>query len=254
MATTRPREALSSAAPRRSAGHVGVGDVQADEVAVAQQLDQAAGRGGVAERQLGQDVVVADLHAEGLGDHRQLRADVAVADDAEGLAADLVAAVGGLVPLAAVAAHAAGEGLAGQHDHLAEDQLGDRAGVAERRVEHGDAGVAGGGELDLVGADAEGPDRVEPGDGREDAARDAGLAADPEHQRAGAGQAAQGLDQRGLAEAAGRRVHDDPVAGELLVGGRVDVLEQERVRGGHGAQDARAPGGPQPTRRGRHTG
>ena len=50
------------------------------------------GRPGVAERQLVDDVVVEHPHADRLGQHRELRADVAVADDAERLAAHLVGA------------------------------------------------------------------------------------------------------------------------------------------------------------------
>lgn len=44
----------------------------------------------VAEGQLGDDVVEDHAHAQGLGHHRQLRADVAVPDDAQGLATDFV--------------------------------------------------------------------------------------------------------------------------------------------------------------------
>ncbi len=50
----------------------------------------------------GDGVVEQDAHAERLGEHAELRADVAVADDAERLAAHLAAVGGRLAPLAAM--------------------------------------------------------------------------------------------------------------------------------------------------------
>ena len=87
------------------------------------------------------------------------RADVAVPDDAEPAAADLVAAVGGLVPDAVVHAGVLLGQPAGQRDDLGEGELDDAAGVGERRVEHRDARRCGGRQVDLVGADAERADR-----------------------------------------------------------------------------------------------
>ena len=52
----------------------------------------------IAQRQLGDHVEKRHLHAQRLGQHRQLGADVAVADDAQRPAAHLVAAPGRLVP------------------------------------------------------------------------------------------------------------------------------------------------------------
>ena len=95
-------------------------------------------------------------------------ADIAVADDAERLAADLVAAVGRLVPAARHGRRPSAEDPAQQHDDLADHQLGHAAGVGERRVEDRDAAAARGVEVDLVGADREAADRDQPVGGLED--------------------------------------------------------------------------------------
>src|SRR3712207_9126669 len=65
---------------------------QGDDVGLGQQLAQRRDGAGVAVRQLAGAVVVDHPHAEGLGQHRELAADVAVADDAQRPAAHLVAA------------------------------------------------------------------------------------------------------------------------------------------------------------------
>eukprot|EP00047_Mylnosiga_fluctuans_P005519 m.240980 g.240980 ORF g.240980 m.240980 type:complete len:346 (+) comp13761_c0_seq1:10-1047(+) len=98
---------------------------------------------GRAQSKLWDDVIEDDLHAERLGQDRQLRADVAVADQTQRLATHLVAAIGRLLPLAAVQLHAAVACLPGQHDDLGHHQLGDAAGVAIRAVEDRDAVIGG---------------------------------------------------------------------------------------------------------------
>ena len=59
---------------------------------------------GAAERQLRGRVVEHDVHAQRLGHHAELRADIAVADDPQRLAAHFPAVGGGLDPLARCAA------------------------------------------------------------------------------------------------------------------------------------------------------
>eukprot|EP00050_Salpingoeca_kvevrii_P011534 m.16113 g.16113 ORF g.16113 m.16113 type:complete len:119 (+) comp3476_c0_seq1:950-1306(+) len=68
---------------------------------------------------------------------------MAVANDAERLLADLVAAHALLVPNAAVNLHATVAGLAGQHDNESNDELRDAARVGKGRVEDGDAKLGG---------------------------------------------------------------------------------------------------------------
>ena len=72
--------------------------VQGDGLDRLEQLLQGRAAARVPDRQPVGDVVEVHRHAEGLGDDRELGADVAVADDAELAAADLVGALGRLVP------------------------------------------------------------------------------------------------------------------------------------------------------------
>ncbi|MCY1172855.1 hypothetical protein D9M73_129990 [compost metagenome] len=135
-----------------------LGHMQGDDVGHAQQLVQVAHLGGVAQRQLGHGVIEEHLHAEGFGQYRQLGADRAVADDAELLAADLEGVGRGLDPAATVAGSVLLRDAAQQQDGLGQHQFGHRTGVGVRGVEHRDAALAGGVQVDLVGADAEAAD------------------------------------------------------------------------------------------------
>lgn len=79
-----------------------------------------------------------------------------VADDSEGLAADLPAAFGDFVPDGGDAEFdGTVDELAREGDDFADDELGDGAGVGKGGVEDGDADAGGGVEVDLVGADTE---------------------------------------------------------------------------------------------------
>lgn len=101
-----------------------------------------------------------------------------ISHDAQRLAPDLPAAVGHLVPCAVVELAAAVAELAGERDDLGDDEFGDGAGVAEGRVEDGDAGLRGESEVDLVSADAEAADYNEVFGGFEDALGELGFGAD----------------------------------------------------------------------------
>jgi hypothetical protein len=218
---------------RLSFGHPPV-DVQRHDVGLGQQLVERAAATGVAERQLVGRVVEQHRHAERLGQHGQLAADVAVADDAEPPAADLVAADGGLVPPPGVHVVVLDGQPAGQRDDLGQRQLDDAAGVAERRVEDAHPALGGGGQVDLVGADAEGADREQVRSGVEDLGGDRGVGADAEQPHPG-----QPLGQLAGPERPVQPV--DVVAGVLERPGGVgvDVLEQQgALGGGHGAPGA----------------
>ena len=85
--------------PRRSSARLRrVGDVERDQVARAEQLVEAGGTARRCPAAAWCGVVEEDVHAQGLGQHAELRADVAVADDAERLAAHLPAVRGRLDP------------------------------------------------------------------------------------------------------------------------------------------------------------
>ena len=116
-----------------------LGHVQRDHVGAGQQLVQRSHLAGVAQRQLGFDVMEDDAHAQLLGQHADLRADVAIAHDAQRLTAHFVRAGGALVPAAAVLQRVLLRNAAHQHDDLGQHQLGHAAGVAEGRVEHRNA-------------------------------------------------------------------------------------------------------------------
>ena len=102
----------------------------------AKQLMQARDRLGIAVAKLVGVVVEDDLHAERFGEIGQLRADIAVADDAERLAPHLVAVVGGLVPAALMGGIGTRDDPAQQDDDLADHQFRHAARVGKRRVEH----------------------------------------------------------------------------------------------------------------------
>src|SRR5918994_1810485 len=76
--------------------------VEGDDVRGAQQLLDAAAALSVPQRQFVGCVVEEHLHAHRLGEYRELAADVAVADDAQCAAAQLVAARRRLLPDPAV--------------------------------------------------------------------------------------------------------------------------------------------------------
>ena len=129
--------------------------MQGDDVGPRQQVVQAGRCTGIAQRQLGFHVVEDHLHAQRFGQHADLGADVAVTDDAQGLAAHFMAAAGRLRPAAAMAFGVLLRDAAGQHDRLGDHQLGHAARVGVGRVEHRDASQFGCIQVDLVGADAE---------------------------------------------------------------------------------------------------
>jgi hypothetical protein len=140
-----------------------LGHVQRDDVGAASSASSEPSWRALPSGSFGLDVVVEHHRMPRLGEHADLRADVAVADDAEHLAARLVAARRALGPAAAVQQRVLLRDAAHQHHDLGEHQLGDAARVGEGRVEHRDAAARRGGQVDLVGADAEAADRDQPG-------------------------------------------------------------------------------------------
>ena len=128
--------------------------------ALRQQLVQRRAPPRVAQRQLGLDVVEDHVHAQRLGQHADLRADVAVADDAERLAAHLAGVVAALLtqPPRCSTAFFSGMPRSSMID-LGQHQLGHAARVGEGALNTGTPRSRAASEVDLVGADAEGADR-----------------------------------------------------------------------------------------------
>jgi hypothetical protein len=149
ISTTVPRDALIRIAPRFIRASCGRTDhvlrgrrfrhVQGHDVGTFQQVIQPAAAARIAERQLGLDVVIDHRMPSAFGQHADLRADVAVADDAEHLAAHLKTARRGLRPAAAMALRVLLRNAAHQQHGLGNHQLGHAAGVGERRVEYRNA-------------------------------------------------------------------------------------------------------------------
>ena len=136
--------------------------MHADDVALRQELVQGGGRFGVAVAKLVGMVVEHHPHAHRLGEIGQLRADVAVTDDAERLAPDLVAVGRGLVPLTLMGGIGSRNDPAQQKDNLADHQFRHAPRVGEWRIEDRNPVPPGGVDIHLVGADAEAPDRDQP--------------------------------------------------------------------------------------------
>ena len=180
---------------------------------------------GVAVAQLVDHVEIDHPHAHGFGERGQLGADIAVADDAERLAAHFHAVGGALVPAALMGVDRARENAAHQHDDFADRQLRHRAGVGEGRVEDRDAADARGGQRDLVGADAEAADRDQPVGGLEHFFPELGARADADHVHA-----LQSLAQLRAVQRLGQ-TGDVLVAGgaEKLDGGLMNALQQQNL-------------------------
>ena len=154
--------------------------VHGDEVGARQQLLQrhlldAELRGAL----LAQERVVGDhAHLEAdraLGDDR---ADVAAADQAQRLEAELDAHEAVLLPLAGLRAGVGRRDLAGDREHQGDRVLGRGDGVAERRVHHHDAVRRRRLDVDIVDADAGAADDLELLRFRQHLGRDLGGRAD----------------------------------------------------------------------------
>ena len=197
--------------------------MQADDVALRQQLMQARGRLGVAVAKLVGVIVEDHPHAQRFREVGELRADIAVADDAERLAPHLVAVVGRLVPTPLMGGVGARHDPAQQHDDLADHQFCHAARVGERRVEHRNPAPARGVEVHLVGADAETSDRDQPVRGVENIRGDLRARADAEQMHA-----LDGLPERIALERLGQARHVG-IAGSLdqLHGAVVDAFEEQ---------------------------
>jgi hypothetical protein len=104
---------------------IGLRHVQRHHIGFAQQGFQRWCRRGIAQRQSRLDIVEQHPHADGLGQQPGLRADLAVADDAQGLATHLVRPAGVLEPLAAPGCSVPLRDATQQLDGVADHQLSD---------------------------------------------------------------------------------------------------------------------------------
>ncbi len=111
--------------------------------------------GRVTQRQFGDHVIELYFHAQVLGDHAQLGADVAVADDAQGLAANFKTVGSGFLPAAAMADGVLLGDAPQQQDGFRQHQFRHRAGVGKGGVEYRNTANQGSVQVHLIGADAE---------------------------------------------------------------------------------------------------
>ena len=134
---------------------VGERDVKGDEIGPLEQLVEFdLGDAELRRALFRQERVVGDdLHFQTPGAVADDPADVAGADDAEGLAGEFDAHEAGFLPLAGVRALVGLGDLAGDGEHHGDGVLGGRDGVAEGRVHHDHAALGRLGDVDVVDPD-----------------------------------------------------------------------------------------------------
>ena len=146
-------------APRR----IGHRRVQGDEIGAGQQFVERHPLNPEIDGALGrQERVVADhLHLEALRAVGDDRADIAAADNAKRLAAELDPHKARLLPLAGLGRAVGGGDLPRQREHHRNGVLGGGDGVAIGRVHHDDPALGGGRHVDIVDPDAGPADHLE---------------------------------------------------------------------------------------------
>jgi hypothetical protein len=135
--------------------------MQRHDVALCQQITQARGRLGVPMTELVRVIVENHPHSQRFREIRELRADIAVSNNAERLAPYLIAVVCGLVPTSLMRCIGTRDDPAQQNDDLAYYQLRDASRVGKRGVKYGNPALASGVNIHLIGADTEASDRDE---------------------------------------------------------------------------------------------
>ena len=115
-----------------------------DKVRLREEGRQRFDLAGRAERHDIDDVVEDDAHPKRFGEDRELRPDVAIANDPEDLPADLPAALGLLIPDSLAHLEAALKVLSRKRNDLGYDEFGYGTRVGEGGVENGDTGFRGG--------------------------------------------------------------------------------------------------------------
>jgi hypothetical protein len=123
-------------------------------------------------------VVGDDLHLQAQSAVGDDAADVAGADQAEGLGVELHAHEAVLLPLAGLGGDVGGGQLAGQGEHHGDGVLGGGDRVAERGVHHDDALGRGRRDVDIVDADAGAGDDLQLAGGGDDVLVELGARAD----------------------------------------------------------------------------
>ena len=142
-------------------GFFGLGQMQGDVIGLGQKLVQCDQFGAVLgghKRIIGQD-----FHTQGDSTHGDRVANIAVADDAQGFAADLIAGEGLLVPFFGFHRGGCFVEVARQHEHIAKGQLSHRQAVGERGIHDCNTPGAGVLVIDRIQAGAAAHDHLEVG-------------------------------------------------------------------------------------------
>ena len=154
--------------------------MQRDAVGAAQQVVQLDLLDADVDRALlGQEGIIGDhLHPQALRTAGNDAADIARTDQAERLAGELDAHVVALGPFARLGARVRLRDLAGEREQHGNRVFGGGDRVAEGRVHHHHAALAGGRDIDVVDPDPGAADDLEIGRGFEDFGRDFGRGSD----------------------------------------------------------------------------
>ena len=118
--------------------------MEGDEVRLREKHGHRLDLAGRTERHEIDDVIEEDAHPERFGEHRELGADVTIANDPKGLPTDLPAALGLLVPDALTDLKGTLKVLPREGDDLGYDELCYGTRVGEGRVEDRDASLPSG--------------------------------------------------------------------------------------------------------------
>ena len=116
----------------------------------------------IAMRQLGRVIKIDHPHAEGFCQHRKLRTDIAIADDAQRLATDFPAIGRGFVPFPTMRGIGFREDAAHHHNDFAKRQFRNRPRIGKWCIEYGNAERPRRFQGHLVGTDAKAANRDQP--------------------------------------------------------------------------------------------
>ncbi len=200
--------------------------MQRDEIGAGQQIVERdaldAEFDGPFRRQ--ERVVGDDAHLQSLRAVGDDRADIAAADDPEGLAGQLDPHEARFFPFAGLRRAVGGRDLAGQRKHHRDRVLGGRDRIAVGRVHDDDAALACRRHVDVVDADAGAPDDFQRVRGGEQFGRDLGRRAHRQTVITGDAAAQLGRVQTG------RDIGLDPAVPENLDRARAESVGDQHLR------------------------
>ena len=225
--------------PDHAHGLSGFGHMHRDRIRFSKQRMQAWHGLRIAMRQLGRVIVIDHPHAKGFREHRKLRTDIAIADNAKRLAAHFPAIGRRFIPFPAMRRIGFREDAAHHHNDFAERQFRNRPRIGKRCIENRNAARSRRFQGHLVGADAKAANRDQPVRRRQHFFRHLGARPYAQHmhalQRARQHRAIQrlGFAFHGTIASIGQQL--DSAIGDTLKQQDLDLVLGEREAGGaHG--------------------